>query len=88
MAIKKCLDGISALFNTVGGLKEWKAVNFSNLTLCLNRVQEDLWVLEDRQLALVQNIPHRHDHIPGKKPVPLYVYVRTQCSFRTLDIVS
>ena len=37
--------------------------------LHFNRVQEDLCFLEDGQLAVVQNIPHRHDHIPGKKHV-------------------
>lgn len=26
--------------------------------------------MEDGQLALVQNIPHRHDNIPGKKKYP------------------
>lgn len=31
------------------------------------RIQEDLCVLEDRRLALVQNISHRYDHIPSKK---------------------
>lgn len=30
------------------------------------RVQEDLRRVEDGQLAVVPNIPHRHDYIPGK----------------------
>lgn len=41
------------------------------VTLHFNRVQEDLCLLEDGQLAVVQNIPVRHDHIPGKTPSDL-----------------
>lgn len=37
---------------------EGKGVSHLNVTLHFDRVQEDLCLLEDGQLAVVQNIPH------------------------------
>lgn len=45
----------------------WKVLIIWTQCCVFIRVQEDLCLLEDRQLALVQNIPHWHDHIPGKR---------------------
>lgn len=33
----------------------------------LHRVHQNLFVMEDRHLALVENLSYRHDHLPGKK---------------------
>lgn len=37
-----------------------------NLMFHFYRVQENLCLLEDGQLAMVPNISHRHDYISGK----------------------
>lgn len=34
----------------------------------LLRVHQNLFVMEDRHLALVKNLSDRHDHLSGKKP--------------------
>ena len=32
----------------------------------LPRIQQDLFFLEDGQLAVVPDLPHRYDHVPGQ----------------------
>lgn len=46
----------------------WKQILTFKL-LHFYRIQEDLCFLEDRRLALVQNISHGYDHIPSREHI-------------------
>lgn len=45
----------------------------------LCRVHQNLFVMEDRHLAVVKNLSYRHDHLPGKKIKEKLVKITPLC---------
>lgn len=64
-----CLNGIKITFFLYLFVFVLSKQGLTVKLLHFGRIQEDLCILEDRQLALVQNISHRYDHIPSKKHI-------------------